>query len=115
MTITYRFNIRQLSRTTVYGLPDIISHVHFDYVGTNEAGDTTFCQGVVPFQLTPQTTTNPATGATTTIPAVFDKNNYIPYDQITDEIVVDWLNNAVHSETIEIFKHIIGQKLTEQE
>jgi hypothetical protein len=115
MTITYNFDIRQLTRTTVYGLPDIISHVHFDYVGTNEAGDKTFCQGVVPFELKPITVKDVATDKTITIPAVFDKNNYIPYDQITDEIVVDWLGEAVPPSLIQTFQEIISQKLALQE
>jgi hypothetical protein len=115
MTITYSFKIRQLTQTTVYGLPDIISHVHFDYVGTNESGNKTLCQGVVPFELKPITVSDPANGKTRTIPAVFDKDNYTPYNQITDEIVIGWLNSAVPPSLIQTYQEIISQKLASQE
>jgi hypothetical protein len=115
MNIIYTFNIRQLSRTKVYGIPDIVSHIHYDYVGTDESGNSSFCQGVVPFELKPIETTNPSTGEVTVTPSVFDQNNYIPYDQITNEIILEWLNDSVPEELIQIFKNIISQKLTEQE
>jgi hypothetical protein len=115
MTITYTFKIRQTTTTTVYGIQDVISHIHYDYVGVNEFDQKTFCQGVLPFELKPITTINPSNGETITIPAVFDENNYIPYDQITDEILVSWLNDSVPLEVIQIFKQIISQKLDPQE
>jgi hypothetical protein len=115
MTIQYSFNIRQLTFKTIYGLSNIISHVHFDYIGIHQNGNKTFCQGTLPFDLKPTTVKNPVTGESIVVPAIFDKNNYIPYDQITDEIIVDWLNNLVPSETIQIFQQIISEKLNLQE
>jgi hypothetical protein len=115
MTITYAFNLRQTTTTTVYGIQDVISHVHYDYVGTNESGEKAVCQGALPFDLKPRTFTSPVTGETQTIPAVFDKDNYIPYDQITDEILINWLSNSVPLEVIQIFQEIISQKLAPQE
>jgi hypothetical protein len=115
MNITYTFNIRQIIRTTLYGIQDVISHIHYDYVGTDEFGQKVSCQGALPFDLKPRTFTSPVTGETQTIPAVFDKDNYIPYDQITDEVLVSWLSNSVPSDVIQIFNEIISQKLDPQE
>jgi hypothetical protein len=115
MTITYTFVVRQVIRTTVYHIQDVISHVHYDYVGSLESGQKALCQGALPFELKPITYTSPVTGETHTTPAVFDKDNYIPYDQITDEVLVSWLNNSVPAEVIQIFQEIISKQLIAQE
>jgi len=112
MAITYSFRIRTLNRTTVYGIPDIISHVHFDYIGTDENGKTAVCQGTVPFTLKPIIIDDKASNRTRTIPAVFNKDNYVPYDQITDDIILDWLNASVPPGAVSIFQEIINEQLT---
>ena len=111
MAITYTWEIRQLNRTTVYGIPDIISHVQFNYIGTAEDGQFAKCQGSLPFQLVPYTFKDSATGEDITIPAVFNKDNYIPYDQITDAVIVDWLDASVPQEAIDAYQSIISQQL----
>ena len=64
-----------------------------------------------PFQLVPYTYKNPATGADVTVPAIFNKDNYIPYDQITDAVIVDWLDDSVPQGAIDSFQSIISQQL----
>lgn len=113
MAITYTWEIRQTNKTTVYGIPDVISHVHFNYVGTAEDGRIAKCQGTAPFQLVPYTYKDPATGADVTVPAAFNKDNYIPYDQITDAVLVDWLDASVPQGAIDTFQSIISQQLAE--
>ena len=110
MAITYSWKIRLLNRTTVYGLPDIISHVHFDYVGTSDSGKTAVCQGTVPFELKPITIEDKAANKTITIPAVFNKDSYIPYDQIDDAVVINWIESAVSQSLINTFQEIISQQ-----
>lgn len=113
MAITYTWEIRQTNKTTVYGIPDVISHVHFNYVGTAEDGRIAKCQGTVPFELKPYTFKDVANGIDRTIPAVFDKDNYIPYDQITDAVLVGWLDASVPQGAIDTFQSIISQQLAE--
>ena len=115
MAITYSWKIRLLNRTTVYGLPDIISHVHFDYVGTDENSKTVTCQGTLPFELKPITIEDKAANKTITIPAVFNKDSYIPYDQIDDAVVISWLEAAVPQSLINTFQNYISKQLTDQE
>ena len=111
MAITYTWEIRQLNRTTVYGIPDIISHIQFNYVGTAEDGRIAKCQGTAPFQLVPYTFKDVARGVDRTIPAVFNKDNHIPYDQITDDVLVSWLNASVPQSVIAVYQSIISQQL----
>lgn len=111
MAITYSWVIRQTNKTTVYDIPDIISHIHFDYVGTNENDNKAICQGTVPFELKPYTFKDVARGIDRTIPAVFNKDNHIPYDQITDDVLVSWLNASVPQSVIAIYQSIISQQL----
>lgn len=113
MAITYFWKIRQLNKTTVYGIPDVVSHVQYNYVGVDETGKTAYCQGSEPFQLVPYTFESPATKQIVTIPAIFNKDDYIPYDQLTDEIVVGWLDSTVPASAVQTFKQIISEKLTE--
>lgn len=111
MAITYSWVIQQTNKTTVYGIPDIISHIHFNYVGTDENGRIAKCQGTVPFELKPYTFKDVARGVDITIPAVFNKDNHIPYDQITDDVLISWLNASVPQSVIAVYQSIISQQL----
>jgi len=115
MAITYSWKVRLLNRTTVYGLPDIISHVHFDYVGTSDSGKVAQCQGTVPFELKPIAIEDKASNKTITIPAVFNKDSYVPYDQIDDSVVIGWLESSVPKSLIDTFQEIISQRLADEE
>ena len=111
MAITYSWVIRQLNTATVYGIPDVVSHVQYDYVGTDENGKTAYCQGTEPFQLVPYTYYSPATGKEVTVPAIFNKDSYIPYDQLTNEIIIGWLDATVPASAIQTFRTIIADKI----
>lgn len=111
MSIQYSFVIRQINSQTVGNIQDAVSHIHFDYVGTDENGRSSFCQGVVPFQLVEHTFQD--SEGTKTIPSVLDADNFIPYDDITEEQVLTWIQDNIPTETINTFQEIISAKLNE--
>ena len=47
MAITYSWVIKKLDTAEINGIQNVVSHIHFDYVGTDESGNTAFCQGAM--------------------------------------------------------------------
>ena len=111
MSINYRIVIRNLNTVQTDSHNDVISHIHFDYVGTNEDNISAFCQGVIPFQIHDHVTTSPATGETITIPSVLNGDSFVGYDDITEEMVVSWVNDHLPADTVSIYQEIISKKI----
>jgi hypothetical protein len=77
MTITYEWNFSQFDTKKSYdGLTDVVSVVHWRLFGTDENGTTTSNYGTV-------TLSDPL------------PESFVPYDQITKEIVIQWMEELM--------------------
>lgn len=113
MAITYSWVIKKLDTAEINGIQNVVSHIHFDYVGTDESGNTAFCQGAMPFELKTVSVPLPD-GGVNTINAVFDPNNYTPFEGLTQEQVISWLEQNAPTGLISTFQNIISKKLQGQ-
>jgi hypothetical protein len=113
MSINYRIVIKGLTTTKTDSLHDIVSHIHFDYVGTNENNISAFCQGVIPFQIHEYSYIDPSTGKTVTIPSILNGDSFIKYEDITEEMILSWVNDHLPSSAITTYQEIISKKLND--
>jgi hypothetical protein len=82
MTINYTWNILNIEVTPSYkGFSDIVCNVDFEYTGTNEDGISHTIERRIPFY-------------------TVDSNNYIPYNQLTKEKIVNWIETSINLENI---------------
>ena len=77
MAITYTWAVTGMKATTVAGQQDYVIQTYWTKTGTDENGNTGVFSGATP--LTP----NP------------DQPNFTPYDQLTQEIVLGWIQPVV--------------------
>jgi len=111
MSIEYSFVITQVEKTKADGLNGEVSHVHFNYVGTDAAGRTSFCQGILPFQIKELVLDTP--DGDETIASVLDPNNFIP--EPTNEQLISWLEQQVPSGAIATFQSLISERIAQME
>lgn len=105
--ITYSYKIKQLSTQTVDGIENVVTHIHLDYIGTDENGKKIKCQSVIPFNVKDIIMESPGTGNNITIPAQFDASNYTPFNELTEEQVISWIEAHLPASTIINFQNHI--------
>jgi len=82
MAITYTWNILKIEVTPSYeGLSDIVCNVDFEYTGTNEDGVSHTIERRIPFY-------------------TVDPNNYTPYNKLTKDQVVNWIETSINMDSI---------------
>lgn len=93
MAITYTFNITKIETAPVLGeLENVVTRVRYDYLGIDENGNEATFAGVTP------------------MPAP-DAANYKPLDQLTEEVVVEWLEATADKEHMQ---YRIEKQITEK-
>ena len=63
------------------------------------------------FSLQDHVTTSPATGETITVPSVLNGDSFVGYDDITEEMVVSWVDDHLPADTVSIYREIILKKI----
>jgi hypothetical protein len=111
MNITYKIVIKSLSTTKTDSHIDVVSHIHFDYVGTNENNESSFCQGVIPFQIHEHSFLNPVTDETVTVSSILNSDTFVEYDDVTEEMVLSWVNEHLPDSAVTTYQEIISKKL----
>ena len=91
MAITYTWEVTRMSVTRAGDLPNYVVQTYWTKTGTDEDGYTGVFPGATPF------TPNP------------DQQNYVPYDQLTQEIVLSWIIPAT-----ELAEDHINENIAEQ-
>jgi hypothetical protein len=77
MTITYTWAVTGMKVTTVGTESDYVVQTYWTKTGTDENGNTGVFSGATPFDPNP------------------DQTDFIPYDQLTQEIVLGWIQPIV--------------------
>jgi hypothetical protein len=109
--INYSYKIRQLSTQTVDGIDNVVTHIHFDYVGENENGQKAYCQAVIPFNVKQVVKKDPVTNKILTQEPDFNPNGYTPFNELTQEQVNNWIDSNLDPAMVPTFKEIITEKL----
>lgn len=78
MAITYEWKITALKKQDIQNLENVIVHCRWKLTGTDENGNTGEFQGATPLPL-----------------KTLDPNNFTPFEQLTETLVVSWLQQIV--------------------
>jgi hypothetical protein len=90
--ITYTLSISQLNTTIVDGISNVVTHVHWKLQAVDSHGHSVSNNGTVPYTPKAIQQVDRATKATVVaVPADFDPENYTPYEDLTEEQVINWI------------------------
>jgi hypothetical protein len=78
MAITYTWKIKSLKKTNGTGLNDVIVGTQWELKGTDEDGDSGVFNGATPFEM-----------------SKIDPENFVSYENLTEEMVLDWIKAVV--------------------
>lgn len=78
MTIEYTWKVTSVKTKEHNGTPDVIVQTYWEKIGTDENGNVGRFSGATPFS-----STNVPTGT------------FIPFDQLTEEVVLSWIKAIV--------------------
>ena len=89
MAITYTWKILELKKTNTSNLNDVVVGTKWECTGTDEDGITGTFTGATPFSS-----------------ASVDSNNFIDWNNLTEEIIINWIKAVV----VDDYKdHVKGQ------
>jgi hypothetical protein len=78
MAITYTWELTSMTVKDNNGLSDVVFQTYWKKIGTDENGIVGTFDGATPFK-----------------PETVDSETFIPYDQLTEEIVLGWIKSIV--------------------
>lgn len=107
-SITYSLQITQLNTTRHGTYTNVVSHVHWRLVAVDEEGNRVTSGGTVPFQLGNYTFTDALTGQPKTIDSQFNAENFIEYETLSEETVLNWIKD---DPGIELVKKALAKRL----
>lgn len=95
MALTYTWKIERIGRKTTSTIENAIVQTHWRLTGTNEDGISGEFVGATPFKL-----------------STVDPNNFVSYSELTEETVLQWIQNVVNSDPS--YKEHIDQRILEE-
>jgi len=81
MSITYHWKITGLIKTNTDGLQDVVVGTRWEKTGVDDLGNSGTFSGATPFDA-----------------AQIDPSNFISYNSLNEEIVLDWIKSVVVGE-----------------
>lgn len=97
MSITYTWKITAVRTATIAEQPDFVVHVRWEKIGTDENGYKGSFIGATPLQET-----------------VDPNGNFVPFSQLTEEMVIGWIQAVVVGEYENHVNGQIQQQIDEQ-
>jgi hypothetical protein len=95
MSINYNYSINTVKKINENGFENAVVQVYWSLVGTNESGQTSRVYGTSTFS------TN----------ELNSNEDFIPFDQVSDETIVSWIQNSVSEEQDTHMKNLIQQEI----
>lgn len=78
MTISYTWELTSFKKTSTSDLDDVIVQTYWKKIGTNEDGVSGEFSGATPFDL-----------------STVDPDNFVSYENLTQEIILGWIQSVV--------------------
>ena len=94
MTITYTWKVTGLKTRAEQDTNDVVVQTYWEKIGTDEDGNTGKFSGATPFK-----------------PATIDPNNFVPFSELTEEMVIGWIQNIVVGQYAEHVNGIIQKEI----
>ena len=92
MNVSYEMVIKQLDTVNRFGIENIVRRVHWNMEATDsDTGLKGIVRNVDVFQIDEEGHDSPADRAYVTISPEFDVNNHTPYDELTKDIIEQWI------------------------
>jgi len=91
--MNYTWKLTSLKRKDSESLKNIIVQTYWEKIGTDENGNTGSFQGATPFDL-----------------SSVDPNNFTSYEDLTEEIVLGWIQSVVVND----YERHVNEKIKEQ-
>ena len=82
MAITYEWNVTSMKVVDANNLENVVIQTYWSKKGTDENGNEGIFYGATPLPI-----------------ANLDPNNFVPYDQLTQEIVIVWIQDVIKDQT----------------
>ena len=98
MALTYEWKITQIKKTTTNGIDDAIIGTRWEVKGIDSNGNDGSFTGATPFTL-----------------AQIDPDNFVPYNELTETMVLDWIKSVVSgsNQSTNYWDHI-SEKINKQ-
>ena len=84
MSLTYTFSLDKLKKENTEQLNNVITQLYWTKTGTDENGNSAVIPGGTPFNI-----------------SSVDSNNFIPYENLTEEIILSWIPDSNDDEIIQ--------------
>lgn len=91
--MNYTWEITSIKRKDTSELSNIIVQTYWKKIGTDENGNTAYFSGATPFDL-----------------STVDPNNFIAYEDLTEEMVLSW----IQSQVVGKYETHVNEKIAEQ-
>jgi len=93
MALTYTWKLNELKKTNTSDYNNVIIATRWECVGTDEEGNTGVFNGATPFN-----------------PATIDPNNFVDWNNLTEETVLSWIKAVV----IDDYKDHVQRQIQKQ-
>jgi hypothetical protein len=91
MAITYTWKLTSFKKVTKSGLEDVVFQTYWEKEGTDEFGNKGKFVGATPFDLNQ-----------------IDPENFTPYEDLTEEIVLGWIKGVV----VDSYEQHVNEQIT---
>lgn len=91
--MNYTWEITSIKRKDTSELSNVIVQTYWKKIGTDENGNTAHFAGATPFDL-----------------STVDPNNFVDYENLTEEMVISWIQSVV----VGAYEEHVNQKIAEQ-
>lgn len=110
MNITWTIKHKDRSNFKINGqtYTNIITHIHWKCSASDDNIEETI-SGTVPFDIHEIRYTN-SRGIEMVYPSVFDAQNYIPYEELTDDILIQWAKDFLGQNEIDRIESVVTQR-----
>ena len=93
MSLTYTWKLKSLKKASTNAVSNAVIQTYWECTGTDEHGNSGKFDGATPFNL-----------------ETIDPNNFTPYESLTEEIILGWIQGIVVGD----YKEHIDSKIQEQ-
>ena len=91
--MNYTWKLKSLKKKDTQELTNIIVQTYWEKIGTNENGDTGIFSGTTPFEL-----------------STVDPHNFVKYEDLTEEMVLNWVQSVV----VGSYEEHVNEQITRQ-
>tara|TARA_X000000950_G_C13907256_1_gene657439 strand:+ start:3029 stop:3370 length:342 start_codon:yes stop_codon:yes gene_type:complete len=94
MNLTYTWSLERFKKRNTSELNNIIVQTYWSKTGTDENGNSATFMGATPFDI-----------------SSVDPNNFVPYEDLTEEIILSWIQSIDYDHVNMTIERMIMEKL----